>query len=81
MFQFSHRNLWILFFQPLNHDQGRVITPAFPKSWKLWTISIVLNQFPKVPCNSMGPVYFNIRTPVFNKRTLDSTYIEFDYVK
>jgi hypothetical protein len=31
MFQFSHTNLWILFFQTLNHNQGRVITTAFPE--------------------------------------------------
>jgi hypothetical protein len=49
LFQFSHTDLWILFFQTLNNNHGRVITPAFPKSWKLWTISILMNRVPKVP--------------------------------
>ncbi len=44
---FSHKSL-DLFFQTLYHNQGRVITPAFPKSWKLWTILIVMSRFPKV---------------------------------
>jgi hypothetical protein len=36
---------------------------------------------PKSLCNYMGPLYFNIRTLVFDIRTSDSTYIEFEYVK
>jgi hypothetical protein len=36
---------------------------------------------PKSSCNSMGPLYIDISTPVFVMRTLDSTYIEFKYVK
>jgi hypothetical protein len=30
---------------------------------------------PKSPCNSMGPAYFDVGTPVFVMHTLDSTYI------
>jgi hypothetical protein len=35
----AHTNLWITFFLTLNHNQGRVITPAFPESWKLFFFS------------------------------------------
>jgi hypothetical protein len=80
-FNFLTQISWILFFQTLNHNQGRVITPAFPKSWKLWTISSLMNRFPKSPCKYVGPLYFDICTPVFVMRTLDSTYIKLEYIK
>jgi hypothetical protein len=71
-FQFFHTNLWIFFFQTLNHNQGRVITPAFPKTWKLWSISILMNQFPRSPHVTLWGLCTSTyvsRSPVFDMRT------------
>jgi hypothetical protein len=53
----------------LQHSQ-RVGSYGQFQSW--WT---------KSPSNSLGPSYFDIHTPVFVMRTLDSMYIKFKYVK
>ncbi len=57
------------FLSNIKSQPGKGYPPAFPNIWKLWTVSILMNRFPKSPCNSMGPLYFNIRTLVFVMRT------------
>ncbi len=79
--QFSHRNLWILFFQTLNYNQEELSPQHFQRVGNYGQYQSCWTNSPKSPCNSMGPSYFDIRTPVFKVLTLDSTYIKFEYVK
>ncbi len=81
MFQFSHRNLWIIFFQTFNHNQEELSLQRSQRVESHGQCKSCWTDSPKSPCNSMGPLYFDICTPVFNIRTLDSMYIKFEYVK
>ncbi len=70
------------FFSPnIISQPGKSYHPSIPKELEVMEISILMNRFPKSPFNSMRPSYFDIRIPVLVMRTLDSTFIEFEYVE
>jgi hypothetical protein len=82
IYTFSQKSL-DYFLPNIKSQPGRVIFPAFPKSWKSWTISIQLNRFPEVPMLLYGAfvLWYTYSSIQYTVHTLDSTYIEFEYVK
>ncbi len=50
MFEFSHRNLWILFFQTLiRHNQGRVYHHSIPKELEFMDNFNPAEPYPQSP--------------------------------
>jgi hypothetical protein len=76
VFQFSHTNLWNLFFQTLNHNQGGVITPAFPKEVELMDNFNPDEPIPRSPHVTL--LYDNVHAIIFSARVTRAYILTLD---